>query len=91
VLGVLLTRAFAGAAWAGYTTDAVLQAWVAATLYAVTDELHQAFVPGRTPSVGDGVADAAGAALGAFVTLAVGRRVRRARRARGRRTKEREV
>ncbi len=56
-----------------------------ATLYAVTDELHQAFVPGRTPSVGDWVADAMGAALGAVVALGV------ARWARGRRTKEREV
>ena len=85
LLGVLLARSFAGAEWVGYTAHAVRQAWMTATLYAVTDELHQAFVPGRTPSVGDWVADATGAALGAVVALGV------ARWARGRRAKEREV
>lgn len=85
LLGALLARAFAGTVWAGYTRHTVRQAWVIATLYAVTDELHQAFVPGRTPSVGDWVADAMGAALGAVVALGV------AIWARGGRTKEREV
>jgi hypothetical protein len=33
--------------------------------YGVTDEIHQSFVPGRFASVGDLVADAIGAALGA--------------------------
>lgn len=83
LLGVLLARAFAGTAWVGYTRNVVRQAWMTATLYAVTDELHQAFVPGRTPSVGDWVADAMGAALGAVAALGVARWARR--------TKEREV
>ncbi len=34
-----------------------------AVFYGVVDELHQAFVPDRTPSLGDLVADAAGALL----------------------------
>ena len=85
LLGVLLTRAFAGAAWAGYTGDAVVRAWVGTTLYGVSDELHQAFVPGRTPSVGDGVADAAGAGLGVLAALAAAQWARR------RPSKEREV
>lgn len=34
-----------------------------AVLYAVTDEVHQSFVPGRTPSPWDVLIDGAGAAL----------------------------
>lgn len=43
------------------------------------DELHQAFVPGRSPDALDLVADAAGAVLGAW---AVGWAARRGKRAR---------
>lgn len=40
-----------------------------ATAWGALDELHQSFVPERTASIGDVIADGAGAALGA--TLAV--------------------
>jgi VanZ family protein len=42
-------------------------------LYAVSDETHQSFVPGRDAEVGDAVADTLGTALGAMMvwTLAV--------------------
>lgn len=46
--------------------------WLAvllASLYGATDELHQAFVPGRSADASDWLADTAGAALA--VTLAV--------------------
>jgi VanZ family protein len=43
--------------------------WVAAavlaSLYGITDELHQAFVPGRTPDPTDWIIDTAGALVGA--------------------------
>ena len=44
-----------------------LTAWVIATLYAGTDELHQMFVGGRGPAVRDVAIDSAGALTGAFV------------------------
>ncbi|MEM6533883.1 MAG: VanZ family protein [Myxococcota bacterium] len=36
---------------------------IAASLYGLSDELHQSFVPGRSVEVADGVADVAGAIL----------------------------
>ncbi len=39
-------------------------AWSIAVLYAATDEFHQSFVPGRTPSHLDVMIDASGAILG---------------------------
>lgn len=36
-------------------------------LYAISDELHQAFVPGRGPSVFDVVIDSFGASVGIFI------------------------
>lgn len=39
-----------------------------AALYAVTDEFHQAFTPGRTPRVTDWLIDCAGAAAGLLLT-----------------------
>lgn len=42
--------------------------------YGVTDELHQALVPGRFPSVFDLVADAIGATLGAVLVAYLLRR-----------------
>jgi hypothetical protein len=61
VLGLLvmlaLTRGPASLRWA-------LVALAACSLYGVTDELHQAFVPGRQPDVLDWAMDTVGAAAG---------------------------
>jgi VanZ family protein len=54
ILGLLLLRA----------TGRMSVAFVLATLYAVTDELHQSFVAGRHASPLDVAIDAAGVALG---------------------------
>jgi VanZ family protein len=48
------------------------------TLYGITDEFHQAFVPNRTPDWRDGVADTTGGLVGALVCAAY-----MARRSRG--------
>lgn len=40
-------------------------------LYAVTDEIHQCFIPGRTPKIFDVFVDTSGAAAGAAVLSAI--------------------
>ena len=51
----------------GYSLGQVLLAAVLATLYGISDEWHQSFVPGRSPDVWDVVADASGALAAAFL------------------------
>lgn len=51
-----------------------LAAVVLASLYGVTDEFHQSFVPGRMPDPADWLTDTCGAALGAAVVTLVERR-----------------
>jgi len=57
LLGTLLVRTGVG----GRRSAAV--AAVIASLYGVTDEIHQSFVPGRSMEFADWVADTAGAAV----------------------------
>ncbi len=61
VLALLWLRALSPAGWRSARGPA-LAAFVIATLYAVSDELHQALVPGRHPQPVDVLIDAAGAA-----------------------------
>lgn len=51
---------------------------VLGSLYGASDEVHQSFVPGRSPDVADWVADSAGAIVGvlAFQLIHSRRRVR---------------
>jgi VanZ family protein len=54
--------------------------WLAAllsTLYGISDELHQAFVPGRNSDWHDVVADAIGSLVGAALVALLARRRRR--------------
>ena len=48
-----------------------LAAWACSTLYAVTDEIHQIFVPGRACLATDVLIDSAGVATGILIFLAV--------------------
>jgi VanZ family protein len=45
------------------------------SLYGVTDELHQAFVPGRVASIGDLVADSIGAFTGSYIARLVNKAI----------------
>ncbi|MEW6238386.1 MAG: VanZ family protein [Candidatus Omnitrophota bacterium] len=63
LLCFLLLRAWVAGEWAKTTNLTFSLSILFTTLYGVSDEIHQRFVPGRTPSLGDVTADAAGAIL----------------------------
>lgn len=76
LLGALLLRARSGASWDGVRLGAAAWAWALSTIYGISDEWHQTFVPGRTAAIDDVVADTLGAASAVFllvVVAAVGR------------------
>lgn len=61
VLGALVARAMLRS---GRAARALALAWPLLVLFGALDEWHQRFIPTRSPSVGDLVMDAVGAALG---------------------------
>jgi VanZ family protein len=66
VLGGLCYRSFRWAAGSAVSRQAVVLAIVTASVYGITDEVHQFFVPFRESSWQDWVADTIGAAIGAL-------------------------
>ena len=48
----------------------LMEATLTGSLYGISDELHQYFVPGRFPSASDWMADTAGTLAGALLLLA---------------------
>ena len=81
LLGALVLRAIARGRWDGLTPGAAALAWVLCAVYGVTDEWHQHFVPGRSPTVDDWIADALGAATAIAGLLAISAVRRRRSRA----------
>ena len=65
ILSVLCYRAFRWAAGPAIAQQAVVLAIVTASLYGITDEVHQSFVPLRDSSWQDWLADTIGAIIGA--------------------------
>ena len=65
-----MLRALAGADWSRVTAGGMLLAVLLTVAYGLTDEVHQSFVPGRTPELRDLAADALGAAAGAGLVWA---------------------
>ena len=66
ILALLCYRAFRWAAGSAVAQQAVVLAIVAASVYGVTDEVHQFFVPFRESSWQDWLADTIGAVIGAL-------------------------
>lgn len=71
-LALVTLRATAGGRVGGVTARAVLLAWIVTTLYGLSDEVHQSFVPRRSAEAQDVVADALGAALALGAAQAAG-------------------
>jgi VanZ family protein len=63
LLACLCLMGLTGWRWRRIAGASLLAAFVASVVYGLFDEIHQAFVPGRSPEVADVIADAAGAAI----------------------------
>ncbi len=72
VLGILLMNAFRKSQVS--QRKIILLSFGICVIYAITDELHQVFVPGRSGQLTDILIDSAGAALGVMCYLIVSRR-----------------
>ena len=79
LLAALLVRALASARIRDVTGRVAIGAFGLATLYGVTDEIHQMFVPPRTPDWRDVCADALGAMTGAVVVALAAKLLSRVR------------
>lgn len=82
-LGVVVFRAVAGGLGARVTAGRAMATMIIAVAFAVSDEVHQLFVPNRMPDAGDVVADAAGASVALFACWAWNIIVASSRKARG--------
>ena len=67
VFAVLMARSIAGGFGRPLAGREALAVVLAVTLYGVSDEWHQSFVPGRDSSAGDVAKDAGGALVGVLV------------------------
>lgn len=70
-LGISLSWTVRDLAVLPYRVPFYLSSWIIGTVYAATDELHQAFVPGRSCELRDVVIDSVGVAAGVLILLIV--------------------
>ena len=73
ILSLLCYRAFRWAAGPAVARRAIVLAIVTASVYGLTDEVHQLFVPFREASWQDWLADTIGAVIGAMSWQSIGR------------------
>jgi len=67
VMGVLFYRAYQTLPFKTIIQLIVLFSMISASLYGVSDEIHQSFVPYRDGSFGDVIADVLGAVCGVYI------------------------
>jgi len=67
ILGILLMRAFINREFKLDRRSAFALAVIIAYFYGISDEIHQAFVPGRTATISDSFFDLIGSGLGAYI------------------------
>jgi VanZ family protein len=77
ILGALILRARVGGSWTQTGATHAISAWTLACAYAVSDEWHQTFVPGRTAAWDDLLADALGAGVSVLLAWMAGVLARR--------------
>ena len=68
VLGVLMARVFEICTKYKYSMKIVFS-WIISSLYAISDEVHQVFVPGRHGKIGDILLDSIGALVGVLIVF----------------------
>ena len=71
-LGIVIARAFAGGLFRRMVGSAATLSIALGVAYAVSDEVHQLFVPGRSAEVADLIADALGVTIGTAACWACG-------------------
>jgi len=69
ILGYLMIRALVGSEVKLPHGKLIILAVIFATLYGVTDEIHQMFVPGRAPEILDVLSDFIGASIAGLIKL----------------------
>jgi VanZ family protein len=67
VLGALFYRAFQTTRFGKSEVKTALLSIFAASLYGLSDEIHQAFVPSRSPDILEFLADSLGALAGVLI------------------------
>jgi VanZ family protein len=83
-LAIAALRGFAGATWTGVGARAAIFAVALASVYGLSDEFHQRFVPNRMSGLDDWAADTLGAITAVVAVLLIAR----ARRKRLSRTRD---
>jgi VanZ family protein len=74
-LGMLFFRAFRTLRWTDNVMLVMALSAISASLYGISDEIHQHFIPYRQADIVDALADMLGSVLGVYLYRLVGRKI----------------